>query len=111
MSTISKCGYTGSVNIATEVVSWEFNMQQEAPNATSMDSNGFHEHVPCLKFGDGTFETLVPVGPIGSMAGAQFKNDVETLSGDMILTSVDTTDAVADIIKYKYTFITTGPWS
>ena len=108
MSTIAKCGLNGEVSIGNEVVSWEVSINQEAPDATSMDSDGFHEHVGCLRFMDGTMETLVPSGAIGSHLSVQFKNDLETIESDIIITSVDTTDSVSDIVKYKYSFISTG---
>ena len=111
MSTQAKCGMTGETSLGGEIVNWEFNKEQDAPDATSMASNGFREHIPCLQFGSGSFETLKVCGAIGAHAGVSFTNDIETINCDIIITSVDDTVAVGDVIKYKYSYITTGPIS
>ena len=74
-----------------------------------MASTGFREYLPCLQFGEGTFESLtLTSGTIGSNTNVTFTNDVEAINADIIITNIEVMDAVADVVKYKYTFITTG---
>lgn len=108
MATAAKCGSTGTVSEGTEITNWTFSVKEETPDATSMSSNGWHEHLGCLQYGEGTFESLVTCGAIGARNGAQFSNDVETITADIIITNVDVSVGVGDLIKFKYSFITTG---
>ena len=108
MATASKCGSTGSVNGFGEIIKWTLNLNQEALEATSMDSGGVKEYIACLKSADGSFSSLVPGGAIGAHAGVTFTNDLDSWTMDIIITDLKTTVDVNAVVSFEHTFESTG---
>jgi len=109
MSTNSQCGFDGSTSTGTEVVEWTLNLLEEIPEATSMDSGGYKEFIPCLKSAEGTFTTLVLSGTIGTRTSVTFANDIHSYDLDLIVTSVVVTTPVDGRVTFVHNWISTGP--
>ena len=108
MATTAKCGSSGSISLGGEITSWELNLEEEIPEATSMLSAGYKEYIPCLKSASGTFETLIPCGAIGFETGVDFVNDIETITCDIIITDISLKVDVNDKVVFSYSWISTG---
>jgi len=109
MSTNAQCGFDGSIDTGTEVVEWTLNLLEDVPEATSMDSGGYKEYIPCLKSAEGTFTTLVASGTIGTRTNANFNNDIHGYTLDIIVTNCAVGTPVDGRVTYVYTWISTGP--
>lgn len=108
MATTAKCGSTGTVSLGGEVTRWVVNLTMDTPDATSMASSGYREFLGCLNGGNGSFDTLVPAGVIGSHSSVDFTNDNETITGDIIVTDIKVTVPVEDKVVFTYDFVFTG---
>jgi len=108
MSTNSQCGYDGSISFGAEVVEWTLDQLVDAIEATSMDSAGYKEFIPCLESAEGTFTTLDPSGVPGMVTSATFANDIHTYDLDLIITNVTIGTPVDGRVSYRYSWISTG---
>ena len=108
MSTVSKCGMSGSISLGGEISNWQVILEQDIPEVTSMASSGFKEYIPCLKSASGTFNSFTSCGAIGAQADVDFVNDIETISMDIIITDITLSTEVSDKIEFKYSFVSTG---
>ena len=108
MATTAICGYTGSVSLCGEVTRWEFSEEQETPEATSMGSSGFKEYIACLKSASGTYDTLIACGSVGSNASVVFTNSKKSYTADIIITDLTCSVDVNDVIKFTYSWVSTG---
>lgn len=108
MATASKCGTTGSISLGGEISKWTLNLNEEAPEVTSMSSDGYKEYIGCLKDADGSFETYVPCGAVGASSAVTFTNDIDSYTMNIIITSLVCDDTVHDAVKFTYNFVSTG---
>lgn len=108
MSTAAACGYTGLTNLGDEITRWEISQLQDAIDATSMDSAGDREYIACLQSLEGTFDTQIPCGSVGSEVGVSFMNDLIGYSFDCYVTDVKNSVPVGDKVTFTYSFVSTG---
>jgi hypothetical protein len=108
MATTVKCGSTGSTSLGGEVTEFNINIHQDTPETTSMASAGFKEYISCLKSMTGDFKTNIPCGVIGSHLGVTFVNDKETITSNIIITSINDAVKVDGVIQYSYNLESTG---
>lgn len=108
MATSAKCGSTGSVSLGGEISNWTLSLEEDAPETTSMASSGNREYISCLKSASGSFDSFTSIGAIGAHAGVDFKNDIETITCDIIITDVTVTTPVDGAVTFKYSFVSTG---
>jgi hypothetical protein len=111
MATAAKCGLSGSVSLGGEITSWDLILEEDIPEATSMESKGMREYIPCLKSASGNYTSLTAAGVIGSQTSVDFVNDIETVTCDIIITDINILDPVDNKVEYKYTWVSTGPIS
>ncbi len=110
MGTTAVCGYNGTVSLGGEIRKWTFTEEIETLDATSMSSVGEKEYIACLKKGSGTIETLSPIGDVGAQASAEFTNDLDSFTADIIVTNINVPVVVNGIVVYSYSFETTGSY-
>lgn len=108
MATTAICGSTGSVSLGGEIVNWTLNLNRSIHDATSIASAGNKEFIGCLIDADGTFESYTSAGTIGAHASVDFINDSGTWSMDIIVTSLKVDLDVNSIVKFTYTFVSSG---
>ena len=107
-TSLSKCGYTGTISLGGEVTKWNVDFMCEAVDVSSMSTLGCEEFKGCLQEAQGSFDTLIPCGVVGSSAGVVFTNDLEEITMDIIITDVDTKTDANDVVTFTYTFVSTG---
>jgi len=112
MSTAALCGYNGSVTgtNALEIAVWEIDLNIDTPDATSFDSQGWKERVPCLEGATGTFKSIGLASTPGLHAGCTFKcsGGGPTVSGDIIINSIGDGTPVDGIVTFEHGFVFTG---
>jgi len=114
MSTAALCGYGGTITGAggTEIKSWEVSQTVDVQEATSMDSAGWKERIPCLTGANGTFVTVGTSSTVGVHAGCAFKDKASgggyTISGDIIINSITIGTPVDGLVSFNHAFVFTG---
>src|ERR1035437_9384064 len=102
------CGYNGSVSLGGEITKWNVDLMCEAVDVSSMSTLGYEEYLGCLVEAQGSYETLLPVGVIGSNLAVSFINDLETIAMDIIITDIANKTDANDVVTWTYTFVSTG---
>ena len=112
MSTAALCGMNGTLTgtSALEVAAWEINLTNDAPDATSFESNGWKERVPCLIGANGTFKSIGQSSTVGLHAGCNFTTGGggSTISGDIIISRITIGTPVDGIVTFDHEFVFTG---
>lgn len=116
MATAARCGYSGTVTGvtgATEITYWEVTEHQDAPDATSMSSSGWHEFKPCLFSATGMFRSLVRCDDVGSYATVQFLDDAGGyhINGTILVSNIEIDTPVDGLVSYTHTFTFTGTFT
>ena len=110
MATQALCGYAGTVTgvAGGEIKEWNISLVNDAPEATSFESDGWKEFVPCLVSGSGSFKSNMPA-EVGATSG-QFEDGGSgiTISGDIIITKITDTTPVDGIVTFNQDFVFTG---
>ncbi len=93
MATNSLCGMGGSVTGATgatEVYFWEITQTVDAIEATSFDSDGWKERIPCLIGATGTFKSQGSSSTVGAHAGCTFNDAAAgyTNTGNIVISNI-----------------------
>ncbi len=114
MATAAIAGYDGSVSGpsgVSEVTQWEIDLTVDSVDATSFDSNGWHEFIAGLQGANGSFTAIGSPPATGAASSATFKTKStggKSISGDIIVTSVKYTTPVEGRVEYAATFQFTG---
>jgi hypothetical protein len=112
MTSNAVCGYTGTVtglSGAGEVTKWELVLTVEDHDVTSMSSLGWEDYLGCVKKGEWTLDTLITMGPIGSITGTiTLSNDLGSWSFKGIVEKISTKTDANDVVTFTYSGVTTG---
>lgn len=118
MATVAVSGSGGSIsgngiNGATEIKDWAITLNIDVLDATSMASTGWREFIFGLKGGTGRF-TCIGVRPdpltTAAAATATFTQSTGggTISGTILLGSVEVSPSVDSVVTYVATFSFSG---
>ena len=117
MSTAALCGFAGSVTGATgalEVAYWEITENVNAPDATSLDSEGWRERVPCVRKITGSFKAIGHCSIVGGKAGCVFKDAQSggySITANIIITKITIGTPVDNIVTFNHEFDGTGSYT
>jgi hypothetical protein len=73
-----------------------------------MSSGGNAEHIGCLKFAEGTFESFVLGTTIGAHVAASFGTGSASITCNIIITNIKTEVAVDGAVTFVYEWKSTG---
>jgi hypothetical protein len=113
MSHVSEAlaGYDLGVSMGGEIKNLKFDVDLDIPDATSSASGGYKEFIGCLRSSTGSFEALTPCGLVDSYNAIVLKASNTTgdsITCDIIITSVKESIPVEGIVTYTYTFESNG---
>ena len=109
MATSAVCGTSGSISLGGEILAWTINLLEDAPEVTNMDTSaGFKEYIACLKSATGTFTSNIACGVLGSHAAVDFVNPRQTITADIIITSIGKKVVVDGANGFTYNWESTG---
>ena len=106
---VAKCGYNGTTSFGGEITKWNVDFMCEAVDVSSMSTLSAEEFVGCLQEAQGTFESLIPCGVVGTVASVILSNDLEDIAiSSVIITDIDTKADANDVVTFTYTFVSSG---
>lgn len=109
MATASVCGSTGNVTGtgAVEISFWEITLTQDAVEATSFASAGWHERVACLLGATGNFRSIGGSSTVGAHTAA-FTATGLSIGGDILISKITVSTPVDGIVTFNHEFSFTG---
>jgi len=111
MTTAAISGKAGSVTNgggADEITEWSVTLTTEALDATSMSSDGWREFIEGLQGATGSFTAIGSRPVTGSQSGISLNTGNVTISGDVIISSVEASTPVDGVVTYSADFSFTG---